>query len=170
MAGLTDHAQVCAVAIVLVSDLFLMSHAYLKDSAVTLKAFSIAPVSKASLAIRSALAQARVSARDLQIMEVQGTAASSSNGVDLLKREMAGSRANTSPARIPTVEGLGGLGWAGLCGMGESPAWYTLVLVRNMTNSAWMQSGAYAVGLMKGRPRYSIAFSASQGRKMQAYR
>ncbi|KAK5741375.1 hypothetical protein LTR17_004082 [Elasticomyces elasticus] len=117
-----DFVEVVAVAAVLVSKLFLTSHAYLKDGAVCIRATSLR--SRPSLsssneahgqrsieaAVQVALRQAALGAKDLQIVEAQPSFSTSTQQVLRAIEPL-------QPQRAPGALSLrrGTTGYAGLC-------------------------------------------------------
>lgn len=118
--------QVRVIAFVLVSRLFLTSHAYLKDGAVCVRAFVLAnrthsrsstsgnDARASKIAIRSALRQAKLGSGELQVVEVRGSEGARLR--DALDNLRVGSAAAPSKS-LATFTGTNGL--AGLCGLGE---------------------------------------------------
>lgn len=119
---MTDAKKIAAIALVMVSDRFLNAHAYLKDSAVTLRACHLVAEDEAHLAIRHALLQAKLKAEDLQIAQMLGGNSSPSKGRKSLGNHSLAKSTNSSPVTIPSLGGTGVTGWAGLCGLGERSA------------------------------------------------
>ena len=119
--------QIAVVAVVLVSEAFLTSHAYLKDSAASIRGFSlVSPIymkhSKSDsetlatkTAIQAALQQAVLAPDDIQIVELRhGSNPSVQQALGELRiAEDEGG----SPVSHPFV---GSTGLAGLCELGES--------------------------------------------------
>lgn len=120
----SDYLQSVVVAAVLVSDMFLTSHAYLKDGAACIRGASVAnsfysrksggkdDARKVKAAVNAALSQARLGPQDIQILEEVGSQKSGKALGDL--------NANSkSPVKSRALfDGTTGL--ASLCGLGES--------------------------------------------------
>jgi hypothetical protein len=102
------------VAIVLVSDRFLVSHAYLQDSAIHVKACNIAAPGIASQqSIDSALRQAGLDAREIQIVKVRGPAPSKKTEM-MRSAHLKGTLSTLGPVKDFDTSGL-----AGLCGISK---------------------------------------------------
>lgn len=127
---LANAAQIAAIGIVLVSELFLTSHAYLKDSSALIRAQKVAsPVhSRASqatsetlstkVAIQGALAQAALTPSDVQIVELRH--GSNSNVQQALGVLNVSEDGHASPISNPFI---GSTGLAGLCELREYQQW-----------------------------------------------
>jgi hypothetical protein len=112
----TDLVQLAAVAIILMSDRLLVSHAFLQDSAVRIRACSLAVADSAFRgSVDSALRQAKLKAEDIQMIEANGSGPSPGAN-EVLRSAHIG---EASRALAP-LEGFGATGLAGLCGIGES--------------------------------------------------
>jgi hypothetical protein len=110
---MTDLVQLAAVAIILMSDRLLVSHA---DSAVRIRACSLAVADSAFRgSVDSALRQAKLKAEDIQMIEANGSGPSPGAN-EVLRSAHIG---EASRALAP-LEGFGATGLAGLCGIGES--------------------------------------------------
>lgn len=125
-AEISDVFQIAAVGIVLVSQLILTSHAYLKDSAALIRAQKVAsPVhSRASsatsetlstkVAIQGALQQAVLAPDDIQIVELRhGSNQNVQQALGVLNVTEDG---HASPISNPFI---GSTGLAGLCELSE---------------------------------------------------
>ncbi|KAM0715127.1 hypothetical protein Q7P37_009592 [Cladosporium fusiforme] len=110
---------VAAVGIVLVSERFVTSHAYLKDSAVCIRACVRTPVEDPRLAVQEALRKASLEMKDIHMVETQGTAALSEVKLELRSREESSNIADKSSAGQGPFEGSGVTGWVGLCRLGK---------------------------------------------------
>jgi hypothetical protein len=112
---LIDPVQLAAVAIILVSDPFLVSHAFLQDSAVHIRACSLAVSDSAFRgSVDSALRQAGLKAGDIQMIEANGSHPSPGANEALRSAQIG----EASRALEP-LKGLGATGLAGLCGIGK---------------------------------------------------
>lgn len=112
------------VGIVLVSDLFLTSHAYLKDGAVCIHgAFTANRIHsrtaggkdeprKLKAAVNAALAQARLAPKDVQVLEEVGSTQDARKALKDLSSKSG------SPTKSQTLS-TGTTGFASLCGLGE---------------------------------------------------
>lgn len=114
---MTNAIQIATVAVVLVSDRFLVSHAFLKDSAVRIRACTLtAAGNEIRSSMDAALRQAGLGAGDVQLVESQGPAQPPQN--DGLPR-------NTKPKQtsraLEPLKDFSTTGLAGLCGIGENP-------------------------------------------------
>lgn len=112
------------VAVVIVSDLFLTSHAYLKDGAIQIAGAALVNrfhsrtigredgPRKIKTAVASALSQARLSPKDIQILELlgEGLKKDDLNAVHDLKGKPLGEGLGSSDATT---------GFASLCGLGK---------------------------------------------------
>jgi hypothetical protein len=110
--------QIATVAIVLVSDRFLVSHAFLKDSAVHVKACALTVAGQdARLSVDSALRQAGVEAGDIQLVEAQGsTPKADKNGL------LRGTNIKQASGSLAPLKDLSTTGLASLCETGEFPS------------------------------------------------
>jgi hypothetical protein len=112
-----DAIQIAVVAVVLVSDKFLISHSFLKDSAVQIKA---CPLTAAGRAIRSsveaALRQAGIEAGDIQLVEAYGSS-QTDGGHELLR----GINAKQVSKSLGPLKDFDTTGLVGLCGIGTVP-------------------------------------------------
>jgi len=107
--------KIAAIAVVFVNDRFLTSHAYLKDSAVCVRACHLAATGKDPRGpVFSALRQAKLGAEDVQLVEVQGTVSSPSQGQDLLSNGDFKEDVISAPELAPLV-GFGTTSLTGLC-------------------------------------------------------
>ena len=121
-----DFVEVFAVAIVLVSDLFLTSHAYLKDAAICVRACSRSSripsqsadgsndLRAAKNAVQSALRQARLQPKDVQLVEAQH---SSNSAVRQALSEFDDTASHERDASNGNLVGATGL--ANLCALGK---------------------------------------------------
>lgn len=110
--------QVAAVGIVLVSDRFMTSHAYLKDSAVQIKACNSAPAQDRRLAVQDALRKASLDVKDLQMVETQGSASPSHSMLGFPSTGTDAERSNDRSPRPGPLEAFGLTGWVALCSLG----------------------------------------------------
>ena len=116
---MTDAVKIPAIAVVFVNDRFLTSHAYLKDSAVCVRACHLAATGKDPRGpVFSALRQAKLGAEDVQLVEVQGTVSSPSQGQDLLSNGDFKEDVISAPELAPLV-GFGTTSLTGLCEIGK---------------------------------------------------
>jgi hypothetical protein len=117
--------QIAAIAVILVSDRFLVSHAFLKDSAVHIKACTLAAAGKGFRpSVDAALKQAGVGAGDIQLMEVQGSISTADkNGL------LRGSNAKQTSWQLAAVKDFSTTGLASLCGIGEPQSRMALMKV-----------------------------------------
>jgi hypothetical protein len=116
----TDAVKVAAIAFVLVNDRFLTSHAYLKDSAVCVRACHLATAGQGLRGpVIDALRQASLEAREIQLVEVQGTTPSPARGLKLLSDGGIGEDDTVSASELPPIAGLGTTSLTGLCGIGK---------------------------------------------------
>jgi hypothetical protein len=112
---MADLVQLAAVAVILVSDRLLVSHAFLQDSAVRIRACSLAVADSAFRgSVDSALRQAESKAGDIQMIEANGSSPSPGAN-EVLRSAHIG---ETSRALEP-LKGFGATGLAGLCGIGR---------------------------------------------------
>jgi hypothetical protein len=119
LENMTDVPKIAAIAVVLVNDRFLTSHAYLKDSAVCVRACHLAATGKDPRGpVFSALRQAKLGAEDVQLVEVQGTVSSPSQGQVLLSNGDFKEDAISAPELAPLV-GFGTTSLTGLCEIGK---------------------------------------------------
>jgi hypothetical protein len=115
----TDGAKIAAIAVVLVNDRFLTSHAYLKDSAVCVRACHLAAAGKdPRRPIINALKQANLEAEEIQLVEVQGTISSPSQGKKILSNGDFKEDVISAPELAPLV-GFGTTSLTGLCEIGK---------------------------------------------------
>lgn len=122
-----DKFQPLVVAIVLVSKLFLTSHAYLKDSSIHIRACSLTSrfhsrtansanqARTAKTAVQTALRQAQVRPQDLQIIEVKR-----GSYQQHLREALEGAAATQSQTPQSSSCTTSVTGWSGICGLGES--------------------------------------------------
>lgn len=122
----TDHEQPLAVAFVVVSQLFLTSHAYMKDSSIRIRASTLTSrfhsrsangsniARTARTALQSALRQAQIQPGDLQVVEV-------SQGVKKQMREILGDAHFAQPQEPwSSSDALSATtGWRDLCRLGQ---------------------------------------------------
>jgi len=113
----TNSVQIATVAVVLVSDQFLVSHAFLRDSAVHIKACTL---TAAGREIRScvddALRRAGIEAGQIQLVETQGfTPTADKNGL------LRGINVKQTSRPLVSLKDLSTTGLASLCGIGEIP-------------------------------------------------
>lgn len=118
--NVTDAAKTAAIAVVLINDRFLTSHAYLKDSTVCVRTCHLAAAGKDPRGpVINALKQANLEADDIQLVEMQGPISSSAQGVKILG-DVDFSEDDTPSAReLSPLAGFGATNLAGLCGIGE---------------------------------------------------
>lgn len=128
----SDKRQVAAVGIVLISDRFMTSHAYLKDSAACIRACISIPLSSPRPPVQEALRKACLEAKDIQMVEAQGGASFSRIGLDLPKAGGGPLGSNTSSAGLKPLKDFGVTGWVGLCRLGKYIALLMSLLVGNM--------------------------------------
>jgi hypothetical protein len=115
----TDGGKIAAIAVVLVNDQFLTSHAYLKDSAVCVRACHLAAAGKdPRRPIINALKQANLEAEEIQLVEVQGTISSPSQGKKILSNGDFKEDVISAPELAPLV-GFGTTSLTGLCEIGK---------------------------------------------------
>jgi hypothetical protein len=115
----TDGAKIAAIAVVLVNDRFLTSHAYLKDSAVCVRACHLAAAGKdPRRPVINALKQANLEAEEIQLVEVQGTISSPSQGKKILSNGDFKEDVISAPELAPLV-GFGTTSLTGLCEIGK---------------------------------------------------
>ena len=107
--------QIATIAVILVSDRFLVSHAFLKDSAVHVKACTLAVAGKGFRpSVDAALKQAGVEAGGIQLMEVQGPISTADkNGL------LHGMDVKQTSWQLAAVKDFSTTGLASLCGIGE---------------------------------------------------
>lgn len=110
-----DEIQIATVAVVLVSDRFLVAHAFLKDSAVHVKACTLTAAGKEIRScVDDALRRAGVEAGQIQLVEAQGfTPTAEKNG---LLRGIDTKQVSKPPA---VLKDLSTTGLASLCEIGE---------------------------------------------------
>jgi hypothetical protein len=113
-------AQIAAIAVVLVNDRFLASHAYLKDSAVCVRACHLAAVgSDPRGPVVDALRQANLEAGEIQLVEMQGTVSSPTRGLKVSKNgDFDEDDTSSTPVLSPLVA-FGTTNLARLCGIGQ---------------------------------------------------
>ena len=110
--------QIATIAVILVSDRFLLSHAFLKDSAVHVKACTLATAAKGiGSSVDTALRQARLGRGEIQLVEAQGSITTADKNV-LLR----GVNIEQTPRQLATVKDFSTTGLASLCGIGEFPS------------------------------------------------
>jgi hypothetical protein len=109
--------QIATIAIILVSDQFLVSHAFLKDSAVQVRACTLTAAGQdARLSVDTALRQAGVEAGDIQLVEAQGsTPTTDKSGL------LRGTKVQQPSKPLAPLKDLSTTGLASLCGIGEFP-------------------------------------------------
>jgi hypothetical protein len=109
--------QIATVAVVLVSDQFLVSHAFLKDSAVHIKACTLAAAGRdIGTSVDAALRQAGVEVGDIQLVEAQGsTSTADKNGL------LHGVNVKQMSKPLAPLKEFSTIGLASLCGIGEFP-------------------------------------------------
>jgi hypothetical protein len=103
---------------VLVSDLFLTSHAYLKDAAIRIRACCLRRLNNSrpvKAALQYTLKQAQLQARDIQLVEA---ASSAQSGAQDAVGEILGSQPQDM-VRSTTGGGQGGTGLIALCQLGK---------------------------------------------------
>jgi hypothetical protein len=117
--------QIATIAVILVSDRFLVSHAFLKDSAVHVKACTLAAAGKGFRpSVDAALKQAGVEAGNMQLMEVQGSISTADkNGL------LRDSNVKQTSWQLAAVKDFSTTGLASLCGIGELQTRMTLMKV-----------------------------------------
>ena len=116
----TDAVKIATIAIVLVNDRFITSHAYLKDSAVCVQACHLAAaVTDPRGSVMNALRQASLEAGEIQLMEVQGTTPSPARRLRLLKNGDFDEDDTVSASELPPLAGFGTTSLTGLCGIGK---------------------------------------------------
>ena len=116
---MTDAVKIAAIAVVFVNDRFLTSHAYLKDSAVCVRACHLAAAGKDLRGpVTNALRQANLGAEDIQLVEVQGTVSSPAQGQELLSNGDFEDEAISAP-ELPPLVGFGTTSLTGLCEIGK---------------------------------------------------
>jgi hypothetical protein len=104
---------------VLVNDQFLTSHAYLKDSAVCVRACHLAAAGKDPRGpVINALRQANLGAEEVQLVEVQGTISTPSQGQKLLSNGDFKEGVMSAPELAP-LAGFGTTSLTGLCEIGK---------------------------------------------------
>ncbi|KAK3115786.1 hypothetical protein LTR53_004517 [Teratosphaeriaceae sp. CCFEE 6253] len=116
-------AKVVAVATVLVSSLFLMSHAYLKDGAIRIQASSLTERKQSSTtgksnaaesAVQNVYRQARLEPKDVQVVEAQPSFSASAQSA---LRDFDALQPQGPPDTSSLLVGTTGL--AGLCELGK---------------------------------------------------
>lgn len=107
--------QIATIAVVLISDQFLVSHAFLKDSAVQIKACTLTATGKdIRSSVNTALRQAGVEAGEIQLVEAQGlTPTADKNGL------LSGTNAKQTSRALTPLKDFSTTGLASLCGIGE---------------------------------------------------
>jgi hypothetical protein len=112
---MTDLVQLAAVAIILISDRLLVSHAFLQDSAVRIRACSLAVTDSAfGGSVDSALRQAELKAGEIQMIEAHGSGPSPGAN-EVLRSAHIGEASRA----LVSLEGFGATGLAGLCRIGK---------------------------------------------------
>jgi hypothetical protein len=115
----TDGGKIAAIAVVLVNDRFLTSHAYLKDSAVCVRACHLAAAGKDPRGpVINALRHANLEAEEIQLVEVQGTISSPSRGQEILNDGDFKEDVISAP-ELPPLVGFGTTSLTGLCEIGK---------------------------------------------------
>ncbi|KAK3111055.1 hypothetical protein LTR53_014071 [Teratosphaeriaceae sp. CCFEE 6253] len=118
-----DFVEVVAVAIVLISSLFLMSHAYLKDGAIRIQASSLTERKQSSTtsksnaaesAVQNVLRQARLQPKDVQVVEAQPSFSATAQSA---LRDFEALQPQGPPDTSSLLVGTTGL--AGLCELGK---------------------------------------------------
>lgn len=124
--------QIATIAVILVSDRFLVSHAFLKDSAVHVKACTLAAAAGKEIrpSVDAALRQVRLDAGDIQLMEVQGSTSTADKN-ELLR----GSNVKQTSWQLAAVKGFSTTGLASLCEIGEPQSRMALMKVALMVLS-----------------------------------
>ena len=103
---------------ILVSERFLVAHAFLKDSAVHIRACTVAVADSAFRgSVDSALQQAGLKAGDIQAIESPGSAPSPGTNEILRSAQLKGASKALGP-----LKDFGATGLAGLCGIGKWPS------------------------------------------------
>jgi hypothetical protein len=117
--------QIVIIAVILVSDRFLVSHAFMKDSAVHVMACTLAAAGKGFRpSVDAALKQAGVEAGNMQLMEVQGSISTADkNGL------LRDSNVKQTSWQLAAVKDFSTTGLASLCGIGELQTRMTLMKV-----------------------------------------
>lgn len=116
---MTEGAKIAAIAVVLVNDRFLTSHAYLRDSAICVRACHLAAAGKDPRGpVINALRQADLKAEEVQLVELQGTISTPSKGQELLSNGDFKEDAISAPELAPLV-GFGTTGLTSLCEIGK---------------------------------------------------
>lgn len=112
---MADAAQIATVAVILVSDRFLVSHAFLKDSAVRIRACALTAIGRdIRSSVDIALQQAGVRAGEIQLVEAQGpTPTADRNGL------LRSINIEETSRPLKPLKDYGATGLAGLCGIGE---------------------------------------------------
>lgn len=104
----------------LVNDHFLTSHAYLRDSAVRVRACHLAVAGKDPRGpVVSALKQASLDAGEIQLVEAQGTTPSSVRELRLASNGAISEEDAVSASELPPLAGFGTTSLTGLCGIGK---------------------------------------------------
>jgi hypothetical protein len=112
---LIELVQLAAVAVILVSDRLLVSHAFLQDSTVHIRACSLAVSDSAFRgSVDSALRQAGLKAGDIQMIEANRS--HPSPGANEVLRSAQIEEASRA---LEPLKGFGTTGLAGLCGIGK---------------------------------------------------
>lgn len=107
--------QIATVAVILISDRFLVSHAFLKDSAVHVKACTLAAAGKGiRSSVDTALKQAGVKAGEIQLLEAQGSISTANKNMLL-----CGINVERTPRQLETLKEFNTTALASLCGIGE---------------------------------------------------
>jgi hypothetical protein len=126
-----------------VSDQFLVSHAFLKDSAVHVKACTLTAAGQdVRLSVDTALRQAGVEAGEIQLVEAQG-----STPIADKNRLMRGTNVQQPSRPLAPLKDLGTTGLASLCGIGEFPKYQGIEsncadLTLHSLAAAWLDSRA----------------------------
>lgn len=130
--------QIATVAVILISDRFLVSHAFLKDSAVHVKACTLAAAGKGiRSSVDTALKQAGVEAGEIQLLEAQGSISTADK--NLLLR---GIKVEQTPRQLATLKDFSTTGLASLCGIGEFQSRVALTRVALICSSiVWRLRG-----------------------------
>lgn len=109
--------QIATIAVVLVSDKFLVSHAFLKDSAVQMKACTLAAAGQdIRSSVDAALQRAGVEAGEIQLVETQGSIPTADkNGI------LRGTNVEQTSRPLAPLKDFSTTGLASLTGIGEFP-------------------------------------------------
>lgn len=158
----------------------MTSHAYLKDSAVCIRASISLPLSNSRPPVQEALREACLKAKDIQMVEAQDEASSWSSGLDLPSAGDGPLTSNTSFGGQKPLRDFGVTGWVRLCRLGEYIALLMLLLVGNMLTAiqrsmaserlvpraSWQIEELHAVHLEGGRVMCCSTHSLSFGRQI----